>query len=89
VKQDAVPGWVGNVWFDCDHMTDPGDDHKYAFENPPMTPDDDEVIEVACAELCGLGHFKMRMEMKVLPREKYDEWVRLESANALKIKSNK
>jgi hypothetical protein len=29
------------------------------------------------------------MEMKVLPREKYDEWVRLESANALKIKSNK
>ena len=89
VKQDAVPGWVGNVWFDCNHMTDPGPDGKYAFENPPMTKDDDEIIEVACAELCGLGHFKMRMEMKVLPREKYDEWVRLESANALKFKDNK
>jgi cytochrome c oxidase subunit II len=85
VKQDAVPGWVGNVWFDCDHKTLTGPDGKYAWENPGK-PDDDEVIEIACAELCGMGHYKMRAEMKCVPREKYDEWVRLESAKALKEK---
>jgi len=84
VKQDAVPGFFGNVWFDCNHMTDPGQDNKYWFE--PGGVDDDEVIEVACAELCGLGHYTMRMRMKVLPRAKYDAWVALESAEALKAK---
>jgi cytochrome c oxidase subunit 2 len=88
VKQDAVPGWFGNVWFDCHHKTYAGDDGKYAWENPGK-PDDDEVIEIACAELCGMGHYKMRMEMKCVPRDKYDEWVRLESAKALKEKSDK
>jgi cytochrome c oxidase subunit 2 len=89
VKQDAVPGWVGNVWFDCHHRTYEGTDGKYWFENPPGTPDDDEVIEIACAELCGMGHYKMRAELKVIPRDKYDAWVRLESAKALKEKSDK
>lgn len=89
VKQDAVPGWVGNVWFDCHHRTYEGDDHKYWFENPPGTPDDDEVIEIACAELCGMGHYKMRAVLKVIPRDKYDAWVKLESEKALREKSGK
>jgi hypothetical protein len=29
------------------------------------------------------------MEMKVLPRKKFDEWVRFESAKALKVRENK
>jgi len=86
VKQDAVPGFVGNVWFDCHTFTGPGPDGKYWFENPPMALDDDQHLEVACAELCGMGHYTMRMVMKVLPRAKYDEWIKFESANALKLK---
>jgi cytochrome c oxidase subunit 2 len=30
--------------------------------------------EIACAELCGLGHHQMNAKVKVLPREKYREW---------------
>ncbi len=86
VKQDAVPGFVGNVWFDCDQVTGPGPDGKYWYENPPMTLDDDQHLEVACAELCGPNHWQMRMTMKVLPRAKYDEWVKIKSAEALKLK---
>src|SRR6185295_6339963 len=54
VKQDAVPGFIGNVWFDCHHQTSTGSDGKYWFENPVGTADDDEHFEVACAELCGM-----------------------------------
>lgn len=89
VKQDAVPGFVGNVWFDCSQVTGPGDDQKYWFENAPTALDDDQHIEVACAELCGMNHYTMRMVMKVLPRAKYDEWVRMESEKARKLKTGK
>jgi len=76
LKQDAVPGYVGNVWFDArKRPTSPGPDRQYFT-------DDDEVYEVACAELCGLGHWQMRMQLKALPRDVFDEWVARESAEA-------
>jgi cytochrome c oxidase subunit 2 len=31
--------------------------------------------EVACAELCGLGHYKMRATMKVVSEQEYDNWM--------------
>ncbi len=31
--------------------------------------------EIACAELCGLGHHKMRGFLKVVPQEEYDRWM--------------
>jgi len=89
VKQDAVPGFIGNVWFDCDHETGPGPDRKYWYENAPTALDDDDHIEVACAELCGMNHYTMRMVMKVLPRARFDEWVRMESEKARKLKTGK
>jgi cytochrome c oxidase subunit 2 len=30
--------------------------------------------EIACAELCGLGHSQMRSVMIVMPAEEYDRW---------------
>jgi len=31
--------------------------------------------EIACAELCGSGHYKMRGVVEVLPKEQYQEWL--------------
>jgi len=36
------------------------------------------IFEVACAELCGLGHYKMKSRLNVLPRAAYDQWVKEE-----------
>lgn len=49
---------------------------------PGMTP---EVVffptkmghfELACAELCGLAHYRMRGFFNVVPQEEFDEWLR-------------
>ncbi|MFN0167464.1 MAG: cytochrome c oxidase subunit II [Bryobacteraceae bacterium] len=32
--------------------------------------------EVACAELCGLGHHQMRSVLQVMSQEAFDEWLR-------------
>jgi cytochrome c oxidase subunit 2 len=32
--------------------------------------------EIACAELCGLGHSQMRSAMIVMTPEEYDRWKR-------------
>jgi cytochrome c oxidase subunit 2 len=32
--------------------------------------------EIACAELCGLGHYRMRSFLYVVSQAEYDKWVR-------------
>lgn len=32
-------------------------------------------FEIACAELCGLGHYRMRARVVVLPQDEYGAWV--------------
>lgn len=36
--------------------------------------------EIACAELCGLGHYKMRSFLNVVSQEEYDKWVKDQEA---------
>jgi cytochrome c oxidase subunit 2 len=31
--------------------------------------------EIACAELCGLGHYKMRAFLDVMPPEDFQKWL--------------
>ena len=31
--------------------------------------------EAACAELCGLGHYKMRADVKIVTQKEFDEWL--------------
>lgn len=31
--------------------------------------------EIACAELCGLGHYRMRAVLRVLPQAEYERWL--------------
>jgi len=57
---------------------------------PGMTP---EVVfvptrtgdfEIACAELCGLAHYRMRGFFRVMPASQFDDWLRLQAAASAK-----
>ena len=37
--------------------------------------------EVACAELCGLGHYKMKSFMDVVSQEDFDKWLKEKAAS--------
>ena len=95
LKQDAVPGYVGNVWFDVDRETYAGPDGIPLTDDKKMDADDIHVIdqeecyEVACAELCGIGHSTMRMQLKVVKRVDWQKWVDQESAVAKKLAEEK
>jgi heme/copper-type cytochrome/quinol oxidase subunit 2 len=34
------------------------------------------IFDIACAELCGLGHYKMKGYLTVEPRASYEEWLK-------------
>ncbi|HXZ81100.1 MAG TPA: cytochrome c oxidase subunit II [Terriglobales bacterium] len=40
-----------------------------------LTPAKEGDYEVACAELCGLGHYKMRAMMRVVSQSEFDNWM--------------
>jgi len=44
--------------------------------SPPGKP-----LEIPCAELCGLGHYRMRSFLTVMSQEDYDKWLREQAAN--------
>jgi cytochrome c oxidase subunit 2 len=43
-----------------------------------FTADVPGTYEIACSELCGLGHHQMRSTLVVLPKDKYEEWLKTE-----------
>jgi cytochrome c oxidase subunit 2 len=51
VKQDAMPGMTGEIWF---------------------VPTKSGSYEIACAEHCGLGHYRMRGMLNVVPPGEYE-----------------
>jgi cytochrome c oxidase subunit 2 len=38
------------------------------------------VYEIACAELCGLGHYRMRAAVRVVSEEEFEKWLKSNSA---------
>jgi len=40
-----------------------------------VTPTQIGDYEIACAELCGLGHYKMHGMVKVVSQEDFDKWI--------------
>jgi cytochrome c oxidase subunit 2 len=40
-----------------------------------FTPTQAGDYEIACAELCGLGHYKMRANLRVLSQADFDKWL--------------
>jgi cytochrome c oxidase subunit 2 len=66
VKQDAIPGLTIPIWFTPNVTT---------AEMRQRTGNQDFQYEIACAQLCGLGHYRMRAFVTVLPPDEFQKWL--------------
>ncbi len=66
VKQDAIPGLETPLWFEPTVTT---------AEMRKRTGNDKFMYEIGCAQLCGLGHYKMRGFVTVHPQAEFDKWL--------------
>lgn len=66
VKQDIIPGMSIPVSF-VPTMT--------TTELRTIKENDARNFEIACAQLCGLGHYRMRGFVTVLPEEEFQAWL--------------
>ena len=66
VKQDAVPGLTIPIWFVPNVTT---------AEMRSRTGNAEFQYEIACAQLCGLGHAKMRGFVTVQTPEEFQKWL--------------
>lgn len=90
VKMDAVPGMPTYFVFT---PTTTSEDYrqqlkKYPEYNVPSDPADPNgpklwetfEYELACAELCGQGHYSMRRLVKIVSEEEYQEWLKKQNS---------
>jgi cytochrome c oxidase subunit 2 len=66
VKQDAVPGFTIPVWFIPNVTTE---EMRARTGNPEFQ------YEIACAQLCGIGHARMRGFVTVQTAEEFQTWL--------------
>lgn len=66
IKQDAVPGMELKIHFTPTVLT----------KDRPTGGDSTKDYEIACSELCGLGHYKMRSYMRVVTEEEFAAWLK-------------
>jgi len=71
IKQDMVPGLTIPVWFVPDVTTA---QMRERTGNPEFT------YEIACAQLCGLGHYRMRGFVTIDTPDEYQAWMDAEQA---------
>jgi cytochrome c oxidase subunit II len=79
VKQDAIPGYTIPVYFIADVTTD---EMRARTGNPEFQ------YEIACAQLCGLGHYRMRGFVTVQTPENFQKWMDERVKEALDAASN-
>ncbi|QKZ11480.1 cytochrome c oxidase subunit II [Spirosoma sp. KUDC1026] len=65
VKMDAVPGMPTRFWFVADKTTD---------EMRNVTGNPDFKYEIACTEVCGRGHFSMKINLVVEDEASWQAW---------------
>lgn len=65
VKMDAVPGMPTQFWFVPDKTTN---DMRAELGDPEFD------YEIACTEICGTGHFAMKMRLIVEDEASYRKW---------------
>lgn len=85
VKMDAVPGIPTYFVFTPTVTTEEyrqrlSEYPEYQVPADPTEPDGPQrweafEYELACAELCGSGHFSMRRILKVVSEEEYQDWL--------------
>jgi cytochrome c oxidase subunit 2 len=74
LKQDAVPGKIIPVWFKPTDYNGEWKDGKWVYARDDKG--NDKVWELACAELCGWGHYKMQGRLYVhKDKESYKAWL--------------
>jgi len=66
VKQDAVPGLTIPIWFVPNVTT---------AEMRTRTGNPEFQYEIACAQLCGLGHYRMRGQLFVDTKADLQKWL--------------
>jgi len=66
VKQDAIPGLTIPIWFIPNVTT---------AEMRTRTANPEFQYEIACAQLCGLGHFRMRGFVTVESAADFQKWM--------------
>ncbi len=86
VKMDAVPGMPTYFVFTPTMTTEEYREElsKYPEYQVPADPTDPEVgmkwevfeYELACAELCGYGHYSMRKKLRIVEEGEYRRWLR-------------
>ncbi len=92
IKQDAVPGMNGKLWFQSEKTS--GEIIGRNPDDPPLQLDDsasgsrvkisdNKPFDVVCAELCGQGHFKMKGTMYVVSEAEYAEFTKINDANVV------
>lgn len=79
VKQDAVPGMTARFQFMPTMTTDALRD---------ATGSDSRDFEIACAQLCGQGHYRMRGIVIVLEQDAFDAWKAEKSQAATETKTD-
>ncbi|MDX2134231.1 MAG: cytochrome c oxidase subunit II [Saprospiraceae bacterium] len=90
VKMDAVPGMPTYFVFTPVKTTAEfrNDLRRYEEYNTPYDPADPNgpkrwekfEYELACAELCGKGHYSMKRIFKVVSQEEYDAWLKTQES---------
>jgi cytochrome c oxidase subunit 2 len=70
VKQDAVPGFTIPIWFVPNVTTS---EMRTRTGNPEFQ------YEIACAQLCGLGHYRMRAFVTVQTPDEFTKWLDAQS----------
>jgi cytochrome c oxidase subunit 2 len=66
VKQDAIPGLTIPIWFVPNVTT---------AEMRTRMANSEFQYEIACAQLCGLGHAKMRGFVTIVTGEEFQKWL--------------
>ena len=66
VKQDAIPGTMTPVWF---VPTVTNEEMQKRTGNPSFG------YEISCAQLCGLGHYRMRGYVSIDAPEQFQAWM--------------
>ena len=68
VKQDAVPGMEIPVWFEATMTT------EEFLKTTVGSAREGKGFEIACAQLCGLGHYRMKGFLTIHDDEGYAAW---------------
>lgn len=79
VKQDAIPGLTIPIWFNPNVTT---------AQMRAQTGNENFEYEIACAQLCGIGHARMRGIVTVLSAPEFQTWMDERVAEAVEAGAN-